>query len=211
MRAFLDEHGIAISGTRSTLALFARDVDKTTLEFERNDGGDDAAAFVGAASIGAGKKLDHVGVRIRAPYERHVEFWARTMGFNALVNKYEANVEPLKNFAPWITRTAAGCDINFIPNCNSDVPAAGEAAENALYEGGAVRAGILYVAYEIAEDAATAVAALRAVGADAVLASEVAGAWPAFAASTVLPHADAAATVLLRDLNGTIVRLVPRK
>jgi hypothetical protein len=30
--------------------------------------------------------------------DRHVEWYARNLGFNALVNKYEANEDPLKNF-----------------------------------------------------------------------------------------------------------------
>lgn len=35
VKAFLEAQGIPLSGTRSTLAVFVRDLDRTTLEFER--------------------------------------------------------------------------------------------------------------------------------------------------------------------------------
>ena len=35
VKVFLDAAGVPLSGTRSTLAVFVRDVDRTTLEFER--------------------------------------------------------------------------------------------------------------------------------------------------------------------------------
>ena len=71
IKLFLAENNIPLSGTRSTFAIFVRDLDKTTLEFERNDGGDEPSDFKGASSIGFGRTLDHVGVRIRAPFDRH--------------------------------------------------------------------------------------------------------------------------------------------
>ena len=76
-KGFLEALGLPLSGTRSTLALFVRDLDKTTLEFERNDGKDEPPAAFAAEHIGEGKPLDHVGIRIRAPYERHLDFYAR--------------------------------------------------------------------------------------------------------------------------------------
>jgi catechol 2,3-dioxygenase-like lactoylglutathione lyase family enzyme len=100
VKTFLAEQGIPLSGTRSTLAVFVRDPDRTTLEFERNDGVDEPDAFTGASAIGYGRALDHVGVRVRAPFDRHLRWWARMMGFNALVHSYEPNPDPLKNFAP---------------------------------------------------------------------------------------------------------------
>ena len=206
--AFLSDQGVALSGTRSTLAIFVRDLDKTTLEFERNDGGDSPVDWHGPASIGYGRPLDHVGVRVRAPFNRHVDWWARTMGFTTLVKKYETNAEPLKNFSPWITRTEASCYVNFIPNANS-LPAGGdEAAECALWEGGVVRTGILYVAYTIAEDAHTALAALRVAGADAALDSDLLTGWGNFPSHIIKPL-PSGPTVMLRDLNGNIIRLVP--
>jgi catechol 2,3-dioxygenase-like lactoylglutathione lyase family enzyme len=211
-RAFLEAAGIAISGTRSTLAIFARDVDRTTLEFERNDGGDEPGAFTGAGAIGRGKPLDHVGARVRAPLDRHLQFWARTMGFNHVVHRYEPDADPLKNFAPFVTRTDAHCDINFIVNCNTPPPAAGEAAEGVLWEGGVLRPGILWVGYAIAErDAGAALAALRAAGADAVLDTELmAGAeWGGFPAAAAVRAIDGGPTIFLRDLCGNVVRLVP--
>jgi catechol 2,3-dioxygenase-like lactoylglutathione lyase family enzyme len=100
VKTFFAEQGIPLSGTRSTLSVFVRDPDRTTLEFERNDGVDEPDAFTGARAIGYGRTLDHVGVRVRAPFERHLRWWARMMGFNALVHIYEPNPDPLKNFAP---------------------------------------------------------------------------------------------------------------
>lgn len=100
VKTFFAEQGIPLSGTRSTLSVFVRDPDRTTLEFERNDGVDEPDAFTGASAIGYGRTLDHVGVRVRAPFERHLRWWARMMGFNALVHIYEPNPDPLKNFAP---------------------------------------------------------------------------------------------------------------
>ena len=89
-------------------SVFCRDPDRTTLEFERNDGGDDAPVVFTSDMIGYKITLDHIGTRIRAPLDRHVEFYAKNLGFLHLVNKYEANPEPLKNMPPWITRTIHG-------------------------------------------------------------------------------------------------------
>ena len=212
-KAFLEGVSIPLSGTRSTLAVFVRDPDRTTLEFERNDGVDEPSAFTGANAIGFGRPLDHVGVRIRAPYDRHLAWWARMMGFNRLAHMYETSADPQKNFAPIITRTDAHCDVNFIPNATSAPPAAGKATEAVLWEGGCLRPGILWVGYEIAEAAAAAHAALRAAGADAILDSDLIagktwGDFPAAAAVRALPGGP---TVFLRDLNGSIIRLVPRQ
>ena len=61
--------------------------------------------------------------------------------------------------------------------------------------------------YEISEDAHTALAALRAMGAEAVLDSDPTALQ--IAPQSVLPIASGP-TVLLKDLNGTVLRLVPR-
>ncbi len=53
-KKFLESIGCQISGTRSTLALFTRDPDRTTLEFERNDGGDDKPETFLPEMIGEG-------------------------------------------------------------------------------------------------------------------------------------------------------------
>ena len=114
---------IPLSGTRSSLAVFVRDADRTTLEFERNDGKDDFEdpSVFKKEDIGFGKTLDHVGTRISAPYDDHLDFYARTLGFTLLVRHYTPNPEPLKNFAPMVTKSVDGCEINFIPNCNTSI------------------------------------------------------------------------------------------
>ena len=208
LKSFLAGLGVELSGTRSTLAVFVRDPDRTTLEFERNDGKDEPPASFGAEHIGAGKPLDHVGTRLRAPFERHLEWYALNLGFNSLVRRYEPNPDPLKNGPPWITRTAAGCDINWIINANTEIPVAGEASENVLVLGGAVKPGILYAAFSIEEtDAAAVLARLQANGADARLDTQLAG-WCDLPPDAVR-LAGGAPTIMLRDLNGNFVRLVP--
>jgi hypothetical protein len=182
-----------------------RDPDRTTLEFERNDGGDvPPAGGLDGTHVGSGKPLDHVGIRVRAPYDRHLEHYTK-LGFTYLVNSYKANEDPLKNMPPWVTRSAAGCDINWIINANTSPE--DETAENILVNGG-LRPGILYAAFSIAErDAEAAASALVAVGVDAVLDTKLALGWKDFPADAV--RALDRPTVLVRDLNGTILRLVP--
>ena len=77
-----------------------------------------------------------------------------------------------------------------------------------LVDGG-LRAGILYAAFAIPQAAAEAYAALHAAGVDCVLDGALAAgeAWGSFPASAVRVT-EGAPSVLLRDLNGTIIRLV---
>ena len=207
--AFLASLGVPLSGTRSTLAVFVRDPDRTTLEFERNDGGDDRPAAFGPQHIGAAAPLDHVGTRLRAPYERHLEWYARNLGFNALVRRYDPSPEPLKNMAPWITRSDAGCDVNWIINANTPAPAPGQEPENALCVAGVIKPGILYAAFAIAEaDAAATLERLRANGAECCLDAELRG-WRGGLPPSAVRVQAGAPTLLLRDLDGNFVRLVP--
>lgn len=120
-----------------------RDPDRTTLEFERNDGGDEPPAepFSGA-HIGWGVSLDHVGVRTRAPHERHLDWAARNLGFTLCVSKYVVNPDPLKNGRPMVTRSPAGADINFIPNGNTPPPEP-EGSEAPLFCGGVLKPGAI--------------------------------------------------------------------
>jgi catechol 2,3-dioxygenase-like lactoylglutathione lyase family enzyme len=218
VKLFLASLDMALSGTRSTLAVFVRDPDRTTLEFERNDGGDEPPPVFGGEHVGYGCPLDHVGIRTRAPHDRHLEWAARNLGFNLCVSRYDVAPDPLKNGRPMITRAAhAGetCDINWIPNCNTVPPApaqGGEGAEAPLFAaGGRTKPGILYAAFSIVEtDARAVLDRLRANGADAVLDCDVsrAPAWAAFPTGAVRVVQDHP-TVLLRDLNGTVLRLVP--
>jgi len=219
VKALLEAAGVPLSGTRSSLAVFVRDTDRTTLEFERNDGGDEppaevSPAMIGFKSAGEARTMDHVGIRVRAPLDRHVTWYAAKLGFHRLVNKYEANPDPLRNMPPWVTRSAAGADINLIINANTPAPAAeagGEGAENVLLAGGRVRPGILYPAFAIAEGDAAAVAArLREGGVDAAVDADLlaGGAWGDFPAAA-LRALEGGPTVLVRDLNGSVIRLVP--
>lgn len=209
VKAFMATLGIEPSGARSTLAIFVRDPDRTTLEFERNDGLDEPPEVFTPDHIADKRPLDHVGVRVGAPYDRHIEWYARHLGFTTKVAVYEPNLDPFKNFRPWVTRSAGGCDINWIINANSPSPAAGEAPVNVLCKDGVLRPGILYVAFAIAElDAPKVCAILRAAGVDALLDTDLPMGWGDFPASAVRVDA-AAPTVMVRDLDGNIVRLVP--
>jgi catechol 2,3-dioxygenase-like lactoylglutathione lyase family enzyme len=202
--------GVPLSGTRASLAIFVRDPDRTTLEFERNDGGDEPSPGPpGSSMIGFGRRLDHVGTRVRPPYDRHMTWYARMLGFSFLVNKYEANADPSKNMPPWVTRSPTGVDINLILNCSTPAPAE-EGSESVLVApGGALRPGIVYAGYDIADDAATALERLRAAGADAVLDAEAAAAPERWSGS--LPRGAvcelARPSVFVRDLCGSVFRL----
>ena len=213
VKKYLEEQGVPLSGTRSTLAVFVRDPDRTTLEFERNDGKDEHQEEFVAEMIGWGRTLDHVGTRIRAPYERHLDWYATTFGFTELTKWYVPNVDPMKNFPPLITRSPSGCEINFIPNCSSKPPAAGEGAEGALTANGKLAPGILYVGVEIEGDWSVAFAKLKANGIDVTTDSEIVSAkkpWGDFPLGTrALCASGGAPTLLVRDLNGSLWRLIP--
>jgi catechol 2,3-dioxygenase-like lactoylglutathione lyase family enzyme len=216
MKTFLERLAVPLSGTRGTLAVFVRDPDRTTLEFERNDGGDDASAVFSSDMIGSTKPLDHVGIRTRAPHRRHLEFYARNFGFTRLVRFYDVDPDPLKNGSPMITRTETNCDVNFIPNANTEAEDGNEATENLLLPGnGVIRPGILYAAFTIGDGvtAEQACERLQANGVDAVLDTELeegglATSWADFPPSA-LRLLDSGPTVMARDLNGTFIRLVP--
>ena len=211
VKSFFANQGIELSGTRSTLAVFVRDTDRTTLEFERNDGADEPPTEFTPAHIGAGRPLDHVGIRVRAPYERHIEFYARHLGFERIARTYEPSADPLQNFSPWITRTAAGVDINWIINASTPAPDSGaESDENVLFASEGLLPGIAYAAFAISETSAVdVVQRLVGAGVDAKLDVDVAAnGWGNFPRDALRVRPDAP-TVLVRDLCGTIVRLVP--
>ena len=74
------------------------------------------AAVAGLSGIADRPNADRGSrIALRASTDRR---YAKHLGFNALVKQYEPNPDPLKNFPPWITRTPAGVDINFIINAN---------------------------------------------------------------------------------------------
>lgn len=104
---------------------------------------------------------------------------------------------------PWVTRSVHGCDVNFIINCNT-----AQASDNILFSGGATKPGILYPAFEIPDsDAASVRDRLRAINVEAVLDTELgAASWVPAAAVRLFAGGP---TVLVRDMDGNIVRLVP--
>lgn len=196
-----------------SIIVFVRDPDRTTLEFERNDGGDDAPVVFTSDMIGYKSPLDHVGTRVRAPFDRHLEFYAKNLGFVYLVNKYDANPDPLKNMPPYITRTKNGCDINFIINCNTPIPELGEATENILFADSLLRPGIIYTTLEIEEDIFVSLDALKSNGVDAILdydlLSSSSSSWGEFPISAL--RIEKIPSILLKDLNGNVFRLVSSK
>jgi len=210
--AFFEGLGVPLSGTRSTLALFVRDPDRTTLEFERNDGKDEApAGGITSAMIGFGRPLDHVGVRVRPPYQRHVEWYANMLGFDREVHLYEPNEDAAKNMRPWVTRTAAGADINLILNCPTPAPApesGGEGGEARLVTpDGGLLPGILYAGFAIAESADEALARLRAAGADAALDSDLPAGWERSLPPAANARLAGGPSIVVRDLCGSLIRL----
>lgn len=210
-KAYMEDSDVVLSGTRSTLAIFVRDPDRVTLEFERNDGQDEppAGGFT-AAHIGYGRVLDHVGTRIRGPYPRHLDWYSTTLGFVMLTRWYDPDPDPSKNFPPVITRTPAGCELNFIPNCSSLIPETGEGTENILTFEGKLTPGILYVALTVEGDMNENIDKLRASGIDCVMDVDIlAGViWgdfpPGQRALCALPEGP---SIMLRDLNGSLWRL----
>ena len=70
--------GIAISGDRiragKLYGIFARDPDRTTLEFEKNHG-EPENVVVTRDMIGYPQRMDHVGIRVHDPEEVRIEHW----------------------------------------------------------------------------------------------------------------------------------------
>lgn len=206
-QVYLDSVGIPISGTRPGVvqpgkrlfAIFARDPDRTTFEFELNHGEPDDV-IITRESISTHKALDHLGIRVWAP-NRALVWYAEHLGFVRQISRYELNPDPIKNFAPWITRTAKNCDINFIPNCNVDP------TENILTAGGVLLPGILFPAYTV-DDTEEAERRLRARGVTVVREGDLAGSTVLQAlAGKVVPSIDGKSIFLL-DLDSNIIRLV---
>jgi len=170
-RTYLESQEIGISGERKfgpkLRAIFARDPDRTTLEFERNYL-DSEDVIVTKEMIGYPQSIDHIGIRISKPIEM-VKWYADQLGFIYEVMKYEHNSEDmLKNGPPWITRTESGIDINFIINANE------RPVENILFANGITRPGITYAAYTIDTSVEEAAEKLRNKGITATFDEELA-------------------------------------
>jgi len=142
-------------------------------------------------------------------YDEHLNFYARTLGFTLLVRHYTPNPEPLKNFAPLITKSVDGCEINFISNCNISVPP----STNALVaKDGSLLPGILFTAVTIRESWSVAYARLKAANVDVIVDTELISgkkkSWGDFPCQA-LRAVESGPTLLMRDLNGSVWRLVP--
>jgi hypothetical protein len=97
-----------------------------------------------------------------------------------------------------------------IINCNTAVAAGGEDSENILSVGGKLVPGILYAALLVSEtDARDIHARLRAGGASAALDSDLEGWWEGCPPSAVRPLDGGRQSVVVRDLCGTLIRIVP--
>lgn len=165
-KSYLESQGIVISGERKypgndrLFAVFARDPDMTTYEFEKNFG-EDEDVTVTRDLIGYPQSMDHVGIRVFNP-QAAITYYAEKLGFNKMIRDYEPNPEKLKNGSPWITRAeseSGHCEINFIINANEEAT-----KENILLANGIVRPGIIYTAFQV-EDVARAEQNLFAAGA----------------------------------------------
>jgi len=202
-KGFLESVGIAISGERKPpgrplLALFARDPDRTTLEFERNDGVA-GEGEISRETIGYPQNMDHVGIRVSKPEDALV-WYAKTLGFIRLVNKYEPSPEILKNFAPWVTRSNYRCDINLIINNTENPP------ENILIANNIVRPGIVYFTVVVA-NCDEAADKLRSMGVSLATERELSehSKWKCLA-NKIIPSSDGK-SIFLEDPDFNIIRL----
>ncbi|KAJ3012584.1 UNVERIFIED_CONTAM: hypothetical protein HDU68_001126 [Siphonaria sp. JEL0065] len=209
-KEFLESTGFKLSGTRQypndprLYAIFIRDPDQTTIEFEKN-GPEETVTNFHAGLIGHEKPIDHVGIRVNDPTE--VAAWyAEKLGFNNLIAKFEYNPEkPLSNGRPWITQTKAGIDINLILNTNE------RPIEHVLITGGSVAPGILYTVWSIGEESVAEVGdKLKAEGVTVVLEKDIEASGLKFLAQRFVPSVEGRGSVFIQDPSLNILRLVGR-
>ena len=200
VKEYFDSVDIQISGDRTRggrlYAYFARDPDRTTLEFEKNHG-DPEDVVITRNLIGYPQSIDHIGIRVTQPETRFL-FYAEKLGFIKCVNKYEANPDPLKNNPPWISRTISGCDINFIINANESPD------ENILIANGIVRPGIVYATFSVA-DVFAAETGLKAAGVHVVREEDIASSKWACLSQKFIPTGH---SIFIEDDDHNILRLV---
>jgi catechol 2,3-dioxygenase-like lactoylglutathione lyase family enzyme len=152
VRDFLEkQQGVTISGERimpgdGLRAVFCRDPDRTTLEFERNRGDMKVVETFTAAMIGDSRPMDHVGTRV-ARAEDCYRWYAETLGFVSEVMHYHLDPDPLQNWKPFAQRTETGVDINLIVNGNMGD---NDTSNHLIGKDGTLTPGILYVAYTVA-------------------------------------------------------------
>jgi catechol 2,3-dioxygenase-like lactoylglutathione lyase family enzyme len=212
---YLQSNDIPTSGERimkgKLLAVFARDPDQTTFEFENNTVLSSQAVVVQESSssqvfsadcFGNGKPIDHIGIRVTDPVER-LQWYAEHLGFVNEIMSYSPNLDPLKNGPPWISRTDSGVDINFIVNANITDPEG-----NILTSKGKIKPGIVYVAF-IVEDVESAAAALCSAG--VLVTPDTEPGILGLPSSAVLPVKEGnGSSVFLQDPDKNLIRLVSR-
>jgi len=200
-----EETGIAISGTRRNLAIFIRDPDRTVLEFERNDGGDEAEVKVTADVLSATPRggLDHIGTRISNPVE-HAKWYERALGLTHSVISYAPNLdEPRKNERPWIIRSEHGQGSEFDENLIINATITGK--NILLDEGEDPLPGIVYAAIEVADVTAAARHYRELFGSDSIIDEADSALW-GIPRSAVIPAVPS--SVFIRDPDLNVFRLI---
>jgi catechol 2,3-dioxygenase-like lactoylglutathione lyase family enzyme len=152
LRDFLEvQQGVPLSGERvmpgdGLRAVFCRDPDRTTLEFERNRGEMKNVEHFTAALIGDTRPMDHVGTRVTRAEECY-RWYAETLGFVYEVMHYPLDPDPLKNWKPYAQRAETEVDINLIVNGNMGDD---DTSNHLIRKDSKLTPGILYVAYTVA-------------------------------------------------------------
>jgi catechol 2,3-dioxygenase-like lactoylglutathione lyase family enzyme len=152
VRDFLElQQGVTVTGERvmpgdGLRAIFCRDPDRTTLEFERNMGAMKVVEHFTAALIGDSRPMDHVGTRVSRAEECYI-WYAETLGFVNEVMHGPLDPDPVKNWKPFAQRSESGIDINLIVNGNMGDD---DTSNHLIGKDGKLLPGILYVAYTVA-------------------------------------------------------------
>jgi catechol 2,3-dioxygenase-like lactoylglutathione lyase family enzyme len=206
VRDFLEkQQGVTMSGERvmpgdGLRAVFCRDPDRTTFEFERNRGEMKQVEHFTAAMIGDTRPMDHVGTRVTRAEDCY-RWYAETLGFVNEVMHYPLDPDPLQNWKPFAQRTETGVDINLIVNGNMGDD---DTSNHLIGKDGTLTPGILYVAYTVA-NLTEATQKLTEAGVQVVRENEME------TLGLTKDHAYAVAgapSVFLTDPHGSIFRLV---
>jgi catechol 2,3-dioxygenase-like lactoylglutathione lyase family enzyme len=209
--AYFEKLQIPLSGTRNIpgiagpVSIFVRDPDRTVVEFERNDGGDDGLAVTPQSLSSAPRGgVDHIGTRVSNP-KVALEWYMQKLGFGHEAMMYEMDEDSKKNFRPWIVRTQherppyGDVDINLIINATTT-------GENVLLSttGQDPLPGILYAAY-VVESVEAAIQSINP--ADIAKTEDELKAWGIIASEYVLP-VGGTKSCFIRDLDQSIYRLL---
>jgi catechol 2,3-dioxygenase-like lactoylglutathione lyase family enzyme len=224
--AYFEKEQIPLSGTRSIpsiasgpVSIFVRDPDRTVVEFERNDGGDDGLEVTPAVLSTAPRGgIDHIGTRVSNP-KVALEWYIKVFGFGNKVMVYEHDeTDTKKNFRPWIIRTQHGnrppsgdVDINLIINATTTVGQnvlVSTSTDTDTDQNNDLLPGILYAAY-VVESVELAIQAIYNIDpADIAKTDDELKAWGIIAAVHALPVVGTIKSCFVRDLDKNIFRLV---